>query len=374
MSYRTGTQRTGHAGLTLCVSLVAVLLSAWPCSAATAADLAVEAQNPAPISAVEIDAGYRFDFTSGQADESFSRVSYHGQLVHSTGTPFKYAHGIDLLAPAVPNGTGDRNRLSLRFEKGTTTIGGSLLEAEGVQPLTLRGLERLQLRGTALIAGDPEKGILQYAIGLESPPMRIPGAARCQASNWIVFGVNAQRQESDTGTTTISGSELLTYRSFLGKAFGWRKNADVGKTAAEIAGVFLSQAPTYTQAQDLAGKIGQIPANRRTQLQQVFLDTVTEAEGGADWVATVRDMAWGHADAITDQPTVSLYAESSGWYTFSGDPQGRKLKNLLTATVDYWFLPSRDDVFLRIRYENGYDRALPADRRNQLLISLALRY
>jgi hypothetical protein len=64
----------------------------------------------------------------------------------------------------------------------------------------------------------------------------------------------------------------------------------------------------------------------------------------------------------------------AGWYTFSGDPQGRKLKNLLTATVDYWFLPTRDDVFLRVRYENGYDRALPTDRRNRLLVSVALRY
>jgi len=374
MSYRTGTQCRCHAGLTLGLSLVGVLLSAFIASAATPADLAVEAQNPATINAIEIDGGYGFNFSTGGADESFSRISYYGQLVQSTGTPFKYAHGIDLLAPAVPTGMGDRNKLSLRFEKGTTTIGGSLLGAEGVQPLTLRGLEKLQLRGTALIAGDPEEGTLQYAVGLESPPMRIPGVAHSQASNWVVFGVNAQRQESDTGTTSISGSGLLTYRSFLGKAFLWRKSADVGKTAEGIANAFLSQASTYAQAQDLAGKVQQIPANQRTQLQQLFLDAVTEAESEATWVTTVRAMASGHADAITDQPTISMYAESSGWYTFSGDPQGRKLKNLLTATVDYWFLPTRDDVFLRVRYENGYDRALPSDRRNHLLVSVALRY
>jgi len=370
----TGTPGGCRAGLMLCLLLAWALFPAFVCGAATPADLAVEAQNPSPASAIEIDAGYRFDLGPGAASESFSRVSYFGELVRSTGTPFKYAHGIDLLAPAVPTGAGDRNRLALRFEKGTATIGGSLLAAEGVQPLALRGLEKLQLRGTAWAAGDPENGSLQYAVGLESPPARIPGMAHSQASNWIVLGVNAQRQESDAATTTISGSELLTYRSFLGKAFGWRKSADVGKTAAEIAGVFLSQAPTYAQAQDLAGKIESTPANSRTQLQQVFLDTVTEAESEGNWTATVRAMALGHADAITDQPTVSVYAESSGWYTFAGDPQGRKLKNLITATVDYWLLPTRDDVFLRVRYENGYDRALPTERRNQLLVSVALRY
>jgi hypothetical protein len=34
----------------------------------------------------------------------------------------------------------------------------------------------------------------------------------------------------------------------------------------------------------------------------------------------------------------------------------------------------RDDVLLRVRYENGYQRALPDQKLNQILLSTVLRF
>lgn len=47
---------------------------------------------------------------------------------------------------------------------------------------------------------------------------------------------------------------------------------------------------------------------------------------------------------------------------------------MFTLTADYWFLPKRDDVFLRLRYENGYERALPTVRLNRPMLSVSPRF
>ncbi len=337
-------------------------------------DLATEAQNPAQINAIEIDGGYKFNFKSGNKSKGYYSISYKGSLVKSEGTPFKYASGLDISAPALTTGSGDRNNLLLRFEKGTTIIGGGLFEANVVQLLPLGRLEALNLRGTALVAGDADFKTFRFAAGLESPPSRIPGFQNTQVSNWLVFGINAQRQQATDSGKDDENLGLFTYRAFLGKAFGWRKSADVHKTASKIADDLLKQAPTYKDANILAEKIQKIDANKRTSSQQLFLDAFTEAESEANWEKTVRDTASGFADAITDQPTFAFYAENSGWYSFAGAFDGRRLKNLLTVTLDYWPLPNYDYVFLRLRYENGYERAVPTDRKDHLLLATNLRF
>ena len=337
-------------------------------------ELVTEAQNPAPANCIEVDGGYRFDYKSSDRSESYYRVSFKGSLVKSEGTPFKYASGLDLASPALTRGSGDRNRFSLRFEGGTTTVGGGMFEANGVQPLTLRGLEALNLREVGLAAGDADGKNIQLAIGLESPPLRIPGFQHSQVSNWIVVGINAQRQEDTESSIDDKNFGLLTYRAFLGRAFGWRKSGDVGKTASKIADTFLSQAPTYEDAKTLAEKIEQIDAGERSSFQQLFLDAVGETESETDWTETVRDNAYGGVDVVADQPTFAVYAEDSGWCSFTDSSGERRLKNLLTLTLDYWFLPTYDYAFLRVRYENGYERAVPTDRKDHLLLSVGLRF
>ena len=357
-----------------CLVMVVIAAVSSLANAKSANDLATEAQNPGPVNTFEIDGGYNLNFRSGNESDSYYRITYRSSLVKSEGTPFKYASSLDLAAPALTTGRGDRNKLLLRFEQGTTTIGDGLFEANGVAPLTLRGIEALNLRGTALIAGDADGKTFQFAAGLESPPLRIPGLQNTQFSNWIVFGINAQRQEATDSDNDDKNVGLLTYRAFLGKAFGWRKSADVDKTAAKIEDEFLKQAPTYEEAKILAEKINSIEANNRTSLQQLFVDAVIEAESEANWQRTVKEMAYGTADAVTDQPTFALYAENSGWYSFSDSFNGKRLRNLLTLTLDYWPLLNYDHVFLRLRYENGHERAAPTDRKNHLLASINLRF
>src|SRR5207237_10119247 len=120
---------------------------------------------------------------------------------------------------------------------------------------------------------------VQLAIGLETKPYRIPGFQRTQASNWIVAGINVQRQEDTGSTTSDSTFGLVTYRSFLGQAFLWRRSADPGKTASRLITEFLKQAPTYEAAGPVYEKIKAIDANKRTSAQQLLYGVYIEAGG-----------------------------------------------------------------------------------------------
>jgi hypothetical protein len=189
----------------------------------------------------------------------------------------------------------------------------------------------------------------------------------------MVIGVNAERREStDSGGQDVNVA-LATFRTFVGKAVGWRKSADVGKTAGKIKHDLLELAPTRAAAVELESKLKEIPASQRSVLQQTLLDAIPEAADDAAWLATVQEMALGQADAITDQPTAALYGEWSGWVDLAGHPSSGRFRSLFTVSLDYWFLPRRDDVLLRLRYELGYERATPELRLNQLLASVGVR-
>jgi hypothetical protein len=352
----------------------AALAASTLCAAQNAGDLSVQAQYPAPVNTIEVSAGHKYDYRHGAPNESYRRIAYKGALLSSQGTPFKQASGLDLTLPAPTTGGGDRNDWSFRYEEGSAQAGGGLFEAMGVRPFSVSGMDKLKLRGTALVAGDADGKTTQLAAGLETAPWRLPGFARSQASNWMVFGLNAQRQEANDSPEGDKNFGVLTYRMFLGKAYGWRKSADVARTAARITQEFLRQAPDYRRAQELAKKIQAIDPAQRTALQQLFLDMVTQAENQKNWEKTVAAMAYGNTDAVTDQPTVAVYAENSGWYAFGRPYEGSRARNLFTLTLDYWFLPSREDLFLRARYETGYERATPAERRNHLLLSVGLKF
>lgn len=341
-------------------------------AAAQGLDPTAGAQNPAPINTFELDAGYTFGFADGAEDDTFYRVVLLGKLLNEKGTPIKFAEGLDLGEPAM-NAAGDRPELAVQLVGGGATLGGTLIEADGAKALRLRGLEKLQLRGTALVTGQTSGGPIQIAAGLETPPFRIPGLSARQYTNWLVFGVNAlHREQTDTAADENFG--LATYRAFAGKAFGWRKSADVGETAAGIEKNFLKNAPTLDKAKEVAAEIEKIAAAQRSAVQQLFLDTITENNNNANaWATTVHEMALGTADAITDQQTFSVYAESTGWFAFDGVDEG-ELKNLFTVALDYWPLVGRDDVLLRLRYENGYQRAAPEERLNQVLLSATVRF
>ena len=141
--------------------------------------------NPAPASpalssGIEGTAGYLFDFRRNGKDQGFYKLLFMGNPLSSSGTPFLDAEHYDItLKPVtVPASNGDRSDLSLRFENGTLTSGGSLFDALGVRPLNFRGLESLGLRGAAYSGFDFESEKAQFSVGLETAPLHLATLTR----------------------------------------------------------------------------------------------------------------------------------------------------------------------------------------------------
>ncbi len=329
---------------------------------------------PAPVRTWEAEGGYRVPVKNDSDESSYYRVSYKGSLVDAVGTPLKPSQHFEITEPKPAAPGGDRSALELLFAKGSARAGGDLLEMNGAMPMELRGLESLRLRGSGYVGVDLNGDLTKAAVGLESRPLRVPGLEGTGASNWLVLGVMGERSESNDSSTGDSTHGVLSGRLFIGKAFGWRKSASVEVMARAIEASLLAKAGDPAAAEKLAGELSQISANRRTALQQLFLDTVGELEPGADWAKIVHEMATGAADALTDQPTFALYMEATGWNAFSAQASVPRHRGLLTATADYWPLVSRDDVLLRARYEWGFQRAQPDIRVNQFLITLTLQF
>lgn len=351
------------------------LLCMLALTATAQSDEEAAALYPAPIRSIEIELGQQWQLSEPQAEHVYYRAAYYGSLVQSRGTPFKDAEHLDLDEPKLLEASGDKNEVVLRIQDGRANVGGGFFDANGTVPLTLAGLEKLQLRGSGSIAGDLEGDSYRISLGLESPPLRVPGASRLGVSNWLIVGVAGQRQEATDTAEADHNSGIATGTLFLGKAFGWRKSQPASVVSTRISKLMLEAAPTRAQAAQKAEQLKQIPANKRSKFQQLLLDALDESTSEEDWAETVIAMSDGTADAITDQPTLSLYLEASGWHEFTSPSANakRERRGLVTFTADYWPLIDRNDLFLRLRYELGHERAHPTARLNQLTLSLNVR-
>jgi hypothetical protein len=323
---------------------------------------------PAPARTFEIEGGYRVPVREGEDSESYYRISYLGELIDSAGTPQSVAQHFEITEAKPQHSGGDRSALELSLESGATTLGGTLFELNGAMPLEFRGLG--SLRGAAYVTSDSELDNLKAAVGLETRPIRIPGMSKHGITNWLVLGVMGERSEATDDGTQDSTYGLVTARLFLGKAFGWRKSAQPELVAQAIAASILEAAPDLEAGKRLVDELSARPANTLTKPQATLIDAVGDFPGGPDWANYIRRTARGIADAITDQQTVSVYLEASGWNAFSVREGLPRRRGLVTLTADYWPLTIRDDLILRARYEWGYHRAAPDIKVNQFLVTL----
>ena len=361
-------------------------------ASAFAQGAAGEERLPLGLDKLEIEGGYKADYVAGRKSEGWHRLTYRGKPVSERGTPLPFTETVLLDAPKADLKVADDTDLVLRFEDGTLGLAGGLFDMSGVQPISFTGLGDFKLRGTAFAAADNSFKQVQFGAGVQTAPQRIPGLAGREVANWIVLGINAQRRDS-TDAAADSNFAAATYRAFVGKAFGWRtpERPQIEALAKRLSDAYLRDAPTMA---DALAKKAQIDKDEKSSAEQRrFARAVTAArlairsrlretnrtemddkEMDALWAAAARDFELGAVEAIALRPTVSVYAELSGWYEFRGGDTSSRSKSLFTLSADYWFMPGRDDVFLRMRYENGHERGAPDTRKNQLLASIALRF
>jgi hypothetical protein len=327
---------------------------------------------PAPVRTFQAEGGYRSHVHGDVDDESFYRVSYDGQLIDSKGEPFTSLEHVDLAVPASIHDAGDRRDIELTLTNRSGEVGGELFEGQGARPLALRGLGAANLRGAAYVATDLDGDKFKVALGVETKPFRVPGASKLGAANYLIFGLMGERNEQADAAASDESYTVATGRLFIGKALGMHARPDADLLAKKIAAEFLEKAPTREDAVALASRIQKIPAEKRSKMQAWLLSLLEITDASTDWNAAVFDFTAGISEAVSEQPTASVYLEASGWYADASDQP--KHRGLATLTVDYWPLPTRDDVILRASYEWGFERLQPNIRVNQVTVSAVIQF
>lgn len=306
-------------------------------------------------------------------EASYYRIAFRGNVLaeKKDDKTIKLAQHLNTVSSENKSGKG--RDLTLRYENGSLASGG-LADAFGITDLNLRGLDFL--RGTANVGFGADGRNMSYAVGLETPHF----TTRQDFANWLAVGIQALRLE-DTNTSNDSNNGIATFRAYVGKAGYTRgSEADVAKYIAskEVArelDALVNAAPTLDAVKLVHAGFKDTPESEWSYTQHLIKE-IFDADDSSKPIRELGEMIVA-SDVANDlrKPLWSVSIEGTGWYAFaSKNLVGDRFKALFTATLDYWPFKDRDDFYLRIRYENGFERAAPNERKGQIILGAGIKF
>ncbi len=370
---------------TIWAALLSIASLPWPDGARADADKG----SPQPTDALEVNAGWLRDFEATVQNAFYYRVSYEGRPVRGQGSEFAAAPNPNTPATRTVDKAGDTGNFNLRLERGQVGTNSELYDVLGIRPLSLSLPALARLRGTAQATGQLDGRLFTLALGLEAPPVHplhsLNEATPANITNWVIFGVQAQRRQLDSTTTTVKESGVATARAFVGRGFWWRHSQQLTGIKKDLIRDVLAEASDFTDAQGLHDAIRErIKQGTATDADRLIQLIAQEGEGlpvadrhRADlWEQRVVQAAtWNQANTPPDQPTVALWLEGLVWREFGRDRATDAWLNTVVSTLRWWPDPRHPNMaWLSLCYVNGFDRATLASRRDQLMLTLGTTF
>lgn len=306
----------------------------------------------------------------------YYNFEYNGNEVGSKGKKFTLSS-----APAAPANVpeGDTSDLSIRVESGHSKVGGNLFKLNGIKPLDFTNVPFLrQLRGSAEVSGKLNGDRLNIALGLESPPIHYLHWVNSQIgstqnmstfTNWLIVGVAGEAHPFSETNDQSKESMLASHRAHLGVGFLYTYTGVSQKTINDISTSIIKSAPDYHTLKSRAQTADQATPEGRMIYQIATLDVYRPDKDG-DYKEFVRGYVKGGLGNSYD-PYLTLWVDDFGWYNLTKTHEigTKRYNNMLAATLAWWLNPADETkYFLRLRYENGYDRSTPLDKRDFIAI------
>jgi hypothetical protein len=349
------------------------------------------------FSGLHLDAGYLDNFISGKNNSFYYNASYKGDQFASKGTPFKVEDlyvKADPPAPPSPKAIeGDTNIYSVQINRGTAAIKGGIFEAVGRKEIKLPIPLLEKLRGTADFSGTLDGRQINISLGLETPALHPVSILNerydAGLTNWLIVGVNGETRPSQVSGKDNADYGMVTYRAFIGKGFGWVQSYKVKEFQKEIRSRMSTmpkaiseglKARASVKTNQKQGKLAPwvdtdiyAMTKRCLGLSKEQFDSLTEE---SDLVKNPpAACANGQGDITTfvthytddwslppDKPTSALWLEDSGWYSFAGNEPVHRFNNIVRATATLWLAPQDNSSYIRVLYENGYNKADPSNK------------
>ncbi len=324
----------------------------------------------------------------------YYRVDYQGMSLGEYGrafapTPDPNAAVARLLVP--PRDSAD---VSVHLERGAVRAAGDVFSAAGIKPLgaALPALRRL--RGTAQAFGSLDGTSTTYSLGLETPSFHAPEAlrlGRASVANWLVVGAQAERRRRPGAVAEFRDASAIQARWFAGRGFGPRGHSarQLRELHEALAGV-RRRASTYRQAEDIntdwrrhhrgearppvEAAIGGIVGGLEDELDdRPAAERDSLADDPAWWAEHVDQ--WGEATLPPDQPRAALWFDGYVRREYGAGRASDAALQLFRAQLQVWLsLADPEQGWITLAYVNGFDRALPRERRDQLLLTMGMSF
>jgi hypothetical protein len=373
---------TGRTNWPRIVGLLALAI-AWNWSNARRADVDNE---------FKIEAGAMRDYRLPR-NAFYYRVDYQGMTLKDYGKSFDATPDPNLVLAKQIVAKSDSGDISIRFERGNLGASSDLFSAVGIKPLsaTLPALRRL--RGTAQAYGALDGKSTTYAVGVETPPFHAPpalGLSKASVAHWLVLGIQAEHRRRDTTTTEFQDASSMQARWYAGRGIGPRGHTDQQRNELRAAmDSVRSRVKTYREA---AALNQEWKTKHKGQARPAMESVISAIVGGlsdqvdgmseADRVRIMDDPAWwaerltDWAEAVPgDQPRSALWFDGYVRREFGADRISDAPLQLMRVQLQVWLsLENPSQGWITLAYVNGFDRATPGIRREQLLMTFGVSF
>ena len=311
-----------------------------------------------------LDAGYTRLYNGPRNSALYYKLEYRGQLMKQFGQAPEFASIGD--RPLPPNVAGNGDDFILSIERDRGTLAGSLFDALGLKDIHLHSSFLSDLNVVAQVAGKTGNGgHTNAAFGLETKPLHPLRQTFFPVSNYLMLGAVGQTHSPSEG----SDSGLLTYRSFVGKAFGDVVSAAQEETYRSLMKRLENGEFPFSKENDLLRDPDLGPVILAMQADEPVVGPLT----AGNWDARLRSALVDYF-YTKNNPTFAFWFESDGQYRFTTGPD-RRFGSIVAFTLNFWPVPAHpDQMRFQVRYENGFARADPSRRTDDLILTLGFSF
>jgi len=230
----------------------------------------------------------------------------------------------------------DTNGLIFDLATGQGEAKGNLFKLLKISSLRGPEINLKPFRFAGQLSGRLDSKDIALNFGLEAPAQSLPiKTKRGSISNWLILGaggLSSWQHDIPDAKNQVSG--VLTFRSFVGVARDWKPSRS--RSMPFSLDDFLHDYPTLVAAKThynallAADATADLPNLEDTMVLAVVNPPIPP-QNQADYLREVPKAFEAMRKQYAKAPSWALWVEDSGWYMLTGDPQGERFKNGLTA-------------------------------------------
>lgn len=336
----------------------------------------------------KIYSGLQTQFRRPRSTDFTYRVRYKDEPIGKQGEDLSF---LDVTGefgkPGLEEET-DTSDLLINFEQGEGVSESGLLDFLNVNegfPFKFKPLKSYPFRTATQAGANIKAKTYSVALGIETPSFKLSQIGigdGTTLSNWLTFGLAANQKWRPAAAGGDKFSGIVTYRGFIGKAWGFRQVKELGFTLEQVLDSQTGIAPTFQKLQEwvAANPMGPNPSElvvflHSAEADQDFIDAENNPPTDNAYMARVTRRFKGLLSSTYERdPSLAIHFESAGWYNLSRVPNEKQLNSGTSLALTKWFSAGktvpRSSVQARLDYGRAFSNATQPQRTASVVFGL----